>query len=389
MKDRLTVLFPVTDLARDGAQRQLLELVRGLDKARFRPIVLTLHPGGPMEAEFREVAGLQVVTLNQKGKYDFFCLFKVFAVLRRTKVDVVQPFLTPATLFGLLPALLCRTPVKIVTERSGPGRKNASFGYRLYLKTEDFLSHFADWAIPNSEAGGKYLIQRGINSSRIKVIYNGINLNRLIARKEEAEQVRRRLSVPPTGKVVGMMARLVPLKNHTDFLRAAAIISRVVPDTRFAIVGDGPLRNQLEELSLELGLGSKAVFFGEQRDVGPYLAAFDIAALTSGTEGCSNSLLEAMAQGKLVVATDVGGNRELVRHGETGLLVPFGNPEALAEAIITLLRDPKAAQSMGQKAREMVVTRFSLERMVHEYQSLYEETLKQKMRRGKPSESET
>jgi len=385
VKERLTVLFLITDLAMDGAQRQLLELVRRLDKNCFRAVVLTLRPGGPMEREFKAIPGSRLICLERKGKYDFLCLFKVSRILRRMRVEVVQPFLTPATLFGLLPALLFRTPVKIVTERAGPGNKNTGLGYRLYLKVEDFLSRFADWAVPNSEAGREYLIQRGIKPSRIRVIHNGINLSRLTANKEDVEQVRQRFGLPPGGKVVGMMARLVPVKNHAMFLQAAALINKAIPDTRFALVGDGPLRSYLEELNQELGLNSKTVFFGEQRDVGTYLSAFDIAALTSNTEGCCNSLLEAMALAKPVVATDVGGNREVVHDGETGLLVPHGNADALAEAIIALLQDSDTALVMGQRARERVVTQFSLERMVHEYESLYEETLRKKASQQKSS----
>jgi glycosyltransferase involved in cell wall biosynthesis len=389
MNDRITVLFPITDLARDGAQRQLLELVRGLNKERFRPIVLSLHSNGPLEEEFREVPGVRVMSLERKGKYDVFCLFKVIGILRRLKVKVIQPFLTPATLFGLLPALLCRTPVKIVTERAGPRKGNAQLGYRLYLKTEDFLSRFADWAVANSEAGREYLIRRGINPNRLRVIYNGLNLNRLAANKDGVEQVRQRLGLPQGGKVVGMMARLFPVKNHATFLQAAALVNAAVPDTRFALLGDGPFRGYLEQLTTELGLSSKVTFWGEQQDVGIYLSALDIAVLTSDTEGCSNSLLESMALGKPVVATDVGGNWELVKHSETGFLVAPGNAQAVAAAVIALLRDPKLAENMGQRAKNKVVTQFSLERMVHEYQSLYEATLKQKAGRSEPSESKT
>ena len=381
MNGRITILYTITDLSRDGAQRQLLELVKGLDKDRFKPIILPLHSVGALVAEFRRVPGIRVISLERNGKYDFIYPIRVFRLLHRMKVDVVQPFLTPATFFGLLPALLCRVPVKIVTERLGPHRTGAGLGYRLYLKAEDVLSRFADWVIPNSEAGRKYLIQRGIDPSRIIVIYNGINLSRLSANKEGVEQVKQKLGVPLEGKVVGVMARLFPQKDHVTFLRAAAIINQTVPDTRFALVGDGPLRSYLENLSQELGLASKTVFFGEQQDVGTYLSTFDVAVLTSEAEGCSNSLLEAMALGKPVVATDVGGNRELVHHGETGLLVPFGNDEAVAGAILSLIRDSEAARAMGRRARENVAGQFSLEKMVQEYQSLYEETLRQKGRR--------
>lgn len=384
MNERMTLLFPITDLPRDGAQRQLLELVKGLDKKRFRPVVLTFRSGGSMEAEFKAIPRVRLISLERKEKSDFLYVFKVLRLLRRLEVDVVQPFLTPATFYGLIPALLSHTPVKIVTERSGIGLRNAPLGYRLYLRAEDFLTRYADIVVANSEAGREYLIKRGIAPERVKVIYNGLNVTRLNSNGKDVERIRQALGLPTGGQVVGIMARLFPVKRHDIFLQAAALVNQAIPETRFAIVGDGPWRDYLEALSQKLGLESKVAFLGEQREVGPYLAAFDVAALTSETEGCSNSVLEAMAVGKPVVATDVGGNRELIDNGETGFLVPFGDPKALSEAIIRLLRDPVLARMIGERAKERTIHRFSLENMVNQYESLYETALKQ--RRGKKSE---
>lgn len=382
MKDRVTVLYPITDLARDGAQRQLLELVKGLDKERFKPIVLTMRSGGDMELEFGEIPEVQVISLERHGKYDLTYPLRVLRLLRRMKVDVVQPFLTPATFFGLLPALLCRVPVKIATERNSKGRNSMGFGFCLYMQMEDFIARFADWVVSNSEAGRDYVIQRGIPRKRTRVIYNGVNLERLSVAEEDIGRIRSRLCIPPGGKVVGIMARLFPQKDHFTFLRAAAIINQTLPDTRFALVGDGPRRSALELLSQELGINSKTVFFGEQPDVGTYLSIFDVAVLTSEAEGCSNSLLESMALGKPVVANDVGGNRELVDHGKNGLLVPFGDYNALADAIVNLLQNYESARIMGRRARENVISQFSVAHMVQQYEVLYEETLARRKSEG-------
>jgi glycosyltransferase involved in cell wall biosynthesis len=378
MKNRTTLLFAITDLEMHGAQHQLMELIKGLDKERFRPIVLTFKPGGPMEREYKKIPGSRLISLERKGKYDFMLLFRVFNLLRKMKVDVIQPFLTPATFFSLLPALLCHTPVKIVTERNSlKARTNGGFGYHLYLKAEEFLSRFSDWAVANSEAGRECLIERGIEPSRTRTIHNGINIDSYTWDSQAVEKVKQRLALPSGGKVVGMVARMFPSKRYDNFLKAAAIVNKTLPDTRYALLGDGPLRSELENLGQELGIASKVTFFGEQLDTISHVAAFDIFALISETEGLSLSICEAMALGKPVVATDVGGNRELVENGKTGFLVPLEDIEALAGAIVRLLQNPEMAYDMGQKAREKIVNQFGLERYINEYQNLYEDTLKQ------------
>jgi glycosyltransferase involved in cell wall biosynthesis len=381
MKDRITVLFPITDLEMHGAQHQLLELAKGLDKECFRPIILTFGPGGPLEQEIRDLANIQLISLKRKGKYDFLCLFTISRIIRKMKVDVIQPFLTPATFFSLLPAIICRTPVKIVTERSGPGRTNTNLGYRLYLKAEDFLSQFADWAVANSQAGREYLIERGIKPSRTMVIYNGIEPSRLTCDSRVVQEIKQRLNLQHNGKVVGMIARMYPDKHHDDFLKAAAIINRAIPETKFLLLGDGPLRCHLENLSHELGLSSRVFFLGEQKDVIPYLSILDIVALSSETEGLSLSICEAMTLRKPVVVTDVGGNRELVEDGSTGFLVPPRDNQALAKAIIRLIKDQDLAQIMGERAGKKIAQQLGMERYVNEYQSLYKETLKRKRKR--------
>jgi glycosyltransferase involved in cell wall biosynthesis len=329
--------------------------------------------------EIKKIPGVELISVNRKGKYDFWVITRMLSLLRQKEVDVIQTLQTPSTFFGFLSAILCRIPVKIATERSS--QRKMRLGYSLYVKVEDLLTRFADRVVSNSDAGKKYLIKRHFDPRRIRVVYNGLNINRLAPDKDGIERVRQKLGVSPEGKVVGILAYLTRSKDHATFLRAAAIINHVMPDTRFALVGDGPLRSDLENLAQELGIASNTVFFGEQKDIGTYLSAFDVAVLTSQAEGCSNSLLEAMALEKPVVANDVGGNRELVHHGETGLLVPFGNAAALADAVLSLIRDPHVAVSMGRRAREYIVDQFSLEKMIHQYQSLYDEALRQKVKR--------
>ena len=377
-KKQITVMLTVPRFIIGGAEQQLLELIKGLDKERFRVIVLSFHPGGDLEPQVLNLPDIEYICLNRKNKLDFSALFTVFRLLRQRRVDVIQPFLTPATFFTIVPAILNRTPVKVITER-GNARRKPGLGYNLYLKTEDFFTRFADWVVPNSKSGGDYLVARGINPKNVRVIYNGINLERLNPEEAKVASIKKEMGVPEDGLVVGISASLTPTKDHATFLRAAQMVSLEYPQVRFAILGDGPLYPELAEMTEELGIKSKVSFLGNQTDVGPYISSFDIACLSSsGPEGCSNAILEAMALGKPVVATDAGGNKELVEHGKNGFIVPVGDHASLAEAIKTCISQPEMTTKMGKRGKAKIQSRFSMERMVQDYEKLYAETLNAK-----------
>lgn len=366
-----TVLYPVNELKIGGAEQQLLELVRGIDKSRFQPIVAPLYPGGALDAEFRSIPGVEVIDLHRRSKYDPLPIAKVARLIWSRRVDVVQPFLTPATFFGLLPGLMVRARVTIVTERCGV-RQSRGAGYTLYRVVEDRLSRFADAIVPNSQAGQEMLLHRGLPSGRVHVIYNGINEDRLRTDPDDIARQRSRLNATRDDIVVGILASLTPAKGHDTLMRAIARVRERDARVRLAIVGDGPRRATLEALAGELGIASSTVFFGYQRRVADLLGAFDLLVSASrDNEGCSNSILEAMALGVPVIATDVGGNQELVRHRETGFLVPAEDDVKLARAIIRAINAPLETRLIALRAREMITQRFSLTRMVHDYEDLY------------------
>ena len=376
--DKITVMLAINKMIIGGAEQQFLEIVKGIDKKRFKIIVLTLFAGGELEAELKSIPDIEYVCLNRRSKYNISNIFTAYRLIRKYKVDIIQPFLTPATFFTLIPAVFNRTPVKVVTER-GSNRKSLPWGHSFYLRVEDFFTKYADVVIPNSESGKDFLITRGIKPEHIKVIYNGTNLERLHPDPDKVAKVRKELGIGADESVVGISASLFPLKDHATFLRAAQKIAEVIPQTKFIILGDGPLLDNLQALAKELGISSKVLFTGNQTDVAPYLANMDISCLCSREpEGCSNAILEAMALGKPVVATAAGGNQELVEDGKTGLLVLIENPGQLARAILSLLQDPDLSQEMGKQAREIIKSRFSLEGMVREYEALYEEAYKSK-----------
>jgi len=370
----LHVVFFIDQLGLGGAQRQLFELARGLDKSKSRVTVVTIYPGGVMESEFLGLRDVGLVCLNRKWKYDFLVIAKAALLLRKLKAEVVQTFLPVASVLGLSAAILAGTPVKIATKRTG-GPKKTSFGDGLYRSVETWLAKKADASVANSEAGKQFLIGRGVPAANTRVILNGVSLERLStnghgSHGEEKQLVRRQ----PGNPTVGIVASLTPEKDHDTFLRAAARIHQAMPTTTFAILGDGPLRSSLEALRAELGLNNAVTFWGYRDDVASFYESFDVVVLaTVQPEGHSNTLLEAMALGKPVVATDTGGTSEIVSHGTTGLLVPRRDPDALAKAICKLLTDQQEAARLGSTGQAMVLSRFGVQRMVKEYDSLYRE----------------
>jgi glycosyltransferase involved in cell wall biosynthesis len=268
-----------------------------------------------------------------------------------------------------------------MTERGGFRAAN-SLGFQLYQKAQDFLTRFTDIVVANSEAGKDYLISRGIRPARIRVIYNGINTQRLVPDPEKVKQIKKQLMMPENGMVVGMAANFFPDKDYAMFIRGAEKIHQAMPQTRFALLGGGPLKPKIETLARELGLEPYVTFWGPQRDIASYISCLDIFCLCADdSEGCSNVILESMALGKPVVATDGGGNRELIKNTDTGLLVPMRDHEALAEAVLRYLRQPVWAHETSQRSLKMVSERFGLRRMVLEYEQLYEEMLQSKNNR--------
>jgi len=384
--DRANVLLMIDDLCLGGAERQLVELAKGLDKERFRVLVVTLYPGQPLERELEGQERIALLSLNRKGKFDFGILLPLVRLLRREKVHVVQPFLSPATFFGLAAAILARVPVKVVTERCGV-RRDTKLGENVYRFAEDRLTRFADVAVANSQSGRDFLVSRGIAADKARVIYNGVNSDRVTVDEAEVAALRASLGIEPAAPVIGIVASLTAPKDYPTFLRSVRIIRDSLPSARFLIVGDGPLRSELEATAAHLGLADSVLFAGHQMRVAPFIGSFDVAVLSScDYEGCSNYLLEAMGLGRPVVATDIGGNRELVSHGETGLLVPPRDPGALAAAVLTLLGDRALASRLTEAARTRFLSGFSVPIMVRQYEQLYEELLQKKGIRLTPTD---
>ncbi|HKN19727.1 MAG TPA: GT4 family glycosyltransferase PelF [Dissulfurispiraceae bacterium] len=347
-----------------GAEKVLLELCRGVDKKHFYPVVILLHDGWLYD-KLKE-SGIEAIVVSNKYSYDPLFLWELFGIIRKFKVDIIHSHEFMMNVYGSLAGLLTGIPV-IATVH---GKKyfhehwRRRFAYRVTARFSSMIAVSRDLKQFISE-------KTGASGNKIGVIYNGINC--AAYGNGDAASLRKELGLASGAPVIGMIGNLYKVKGYPFFLQAAREILKTFPGAVFLIVGRGELQEALEQQAAELGLGDSIRFLGFREDIPDLLNLIDIFVLSSLSEGLSLSILEAMAAGKPVVATNVGGNPEVIVEGSTGFLVPVGDPEALARRIMTFLSDPGSARGMGQEARKRVLENFSVEAMTMRYQSLYRE----------------
>jgi L-malate glycosyltransferase len=379
--ERIRVVHALTNLHVGGTERQAVALSCGLDPQFFDVRLACLSRSGQLADEVvRRGIPLETYPVHRLyGPASVVQRLRLARYLRRERIDVVQSYGFYANLFATPAARLARVPVVLGSVRD-VGDLLWTSRQRL---AQRWASRLCDRVIVNAHAVARRCIELGYDPWKILVIPNGTDLARF---EPQAEGWRERNGIAPHAALVTVLARLVlahgvDFNGISDFLAAARLVAQRFDHARFLIVGDGSNRAALEARARELGLGERAVFVGFRQDVPEILAHSALLVQPSLTEAMSNSIQEAMAAGRPVVATDVGGNPELVEDGRTGLLVPSRNPVALAQAIEKLLADPELRERMGRAARRRVAERFSLERSIETFETLYASLLVERIPR--------
>lgn len=375
---RLKVLFVIGTLDVGGTEVQLVKLARGLDPQRFEVVVYCLSGLGPL-AEELVAHGIRVETVGFRGfrggvaslrdvPQVFVTLARFWRWMRSEAPDIVHCMLFQAYVIGGVVARLARVPVLIAGRRS---LSNFKTGRPHYWLAERVVNMFTDLLIANSEAVRQDVLKRERQPpQKVIVIPNGLEIERY--RHLFTAGLRDELGIASSTLVVVVVANFIHYKGHVYFLEAWANVLRGRPDSVALLVGEGPRRKAMEELAKRLGISGAVRFLGTRHDVPAVLAVSDVLVHPSLEEGFSNAIIEAMAAGKPVVATRVGGNPEAVDDGVTGLLVPPREPAALAAAVGRLLDDPDERRILGARAQGRAAERFALHRIVDEYQRLYE-----------------
>jgi glycosyltransferase involved in cell wall biosynthesis len=291
--------------------------------------------------------------------------------LRREGIHIAHGYLYAGNIMGALAGLLGGVPVRIVSKRSLD-----SYGTRAKLLACRACNRLADRVTVNARAVGAFVArEERCAPAKLVVIPNGVDFSRF---QSPGTATKEALGLSPHDKVVVSVGRLTWKKAPHCLLAAAQMILQEEPAARFLIVGDGPLRSQVEQQAEALGIRARCTFAGTVSDVLPFLRASDVFVLSSVIEGMANALLEALACGTPAVVTDAGGNAEVVQHGKTGFIVPHSEPQRLAEATLRLLREPALAGQMGEAARQDMVERYSLPHMLRSIEALYDELLQAK-----------
>ena len=397
MRRKIKVLRIITRLSVGGSSVHSILLTAHLDEEAFNSILVKGSEGadeGDLKDLLRrkKIDPVFIPELKREISFgdDLTVFRKLYGLMRRLRPDIVHTHSAKSGVLGRLAARLAGVPVIVHTFHGHLFR--GYFGpvkSKLVIYTERLLALLSTRIVAVTESQRDELAAYRIAPRRKLVsIPLGLELGLLQNLDGEKGKLRSELELGEEDLLVGSIARLVPVKGHSFLFRAAQRVIAALPQARFLIIGDGELREELEKLAGELGIRDNIIFCGFRRDLPRIYADLDLLALTSLNEGLPVAVIEAMASQTPVVAYDVGGVEDLVENNVTGISLPFGEIDRLAESIIYLLKNPQERRRMGQKARRKVYPRLDYTRLVKDYAEFYPRLLRNENRVGHGLESE-
>jgi L-malate glycosyltransferase len=369
----------MTNYGCGGTEKQVLNLVSRMDRRQYDLQFACLQKSGDFVDTFAKL-GIPITAFTIGKLYHPETLKKQIQFakfLRAERIQIMHSYNFYSNIFAIPAARMAGVPVVLASIRDRgvyltPAKK----------VLQKFVCSMADRILVNADSIHEWLLEEKYPAAKIRVIKNGIDMA-LYEQGNDSGKFHREFGIPAGAPIVVMLSRLDPMKGVDDFIDAAAQIAPHYPDTYFLIAGENlisragtvnlnaPYHQKLAKRVEGHGMQGKIIFAGHRSDVPQLLAEATLSVLPSHSEGLSNTLLESMAAGLPVVATRVGGNPELVKHGVTGLLVPPREPALLAEAVMQLLKDKNLARTMGEQARQIALREFSMTRMVQLTQEMY------------------
>ena len=356
-----------------GSERQAVQLTRLLkEDASVNVFAAALNKEGVLLSEMESLDLPEIKEFKLSSFYDLNFLRqlkKCAHFLRENKIEIVHTHDFYTNVFGITAARLAGVRMKIASKRETGGMRSKA---QKFIEKQIFK--IADRIVANSEAVKNFLISDGTAANKINVIYNGLDLQRLAPKSSDRKAICEELNLPADERIkfITLVANLRhEVKNQPMFLRAARAISEKFPQAHFVLAGEGELKESLENLAKELQIAKNTHFIGRCKKVPELLAVSYACVLTSRAEGFSNAILEYMAAGKPVVATNVGGAREAIIEGETGFLVDSDDDRMLANRLDWLLENEERAAQFGENGKESVRRKFSLNAQLKQTLQLY------------------
>jgi glycosyltransferase involved in cell wall biosynthesis len=365
MKKRILQIIPTLDRA--GAEKQLCLLAAGLPRDEFDVHVCALTRGGPLAARLTE-AGVPLMVIGKRWKLDPQAYWRLKAHVARLQPDLIHAWMFAANTYGYAAARACGIKHFVAGQRCVDPWKS-----RLQLAADRALARRCSRVVVNSEGVREFYVERGTPADRVQVIPNGVSMPEPTGTTRR--QLLAELELPADSRLIGLIGRLWPQKRVKDAIWAADLLKVIRDDVHLLVIGDGPQRDRLRRYRDQCVIRDKVHFLGERGDVPRLLPHFDVLLSTSGYEGQSNVILEAMAAGAPVVATDIPGTRELVVPDVTGYLLPVGDRAAFAKHADRLLNDAALSARFAAAARQRVQNEFSVEKMIERHAALYRELL--------------
>lgn len=355
-------------IVRAGAEEVTLHLLRGLNRKLFRlHLACTPELARSFHADLPDDVAVSLLSLDFLS--DLRGAYQLGRALRHYHIQILHSHMFRASLFASPLARLLRVPIIVDTSH---GREFWRRGWKRSFLIDRFVGRQVNYTIAVSGSTARYLIdQKRLNPEKVKVICNGVNLERHNRNAATKAEIRQLLKLDEKAPLLIVVGRLEPQKGHQILFEAMPAIRKEFPAVQLVCLGEGSLRPVLEQMVRSKELERTVRFAGYQDDVSRWLQCADLSILPSLYEGLPMAALESLAAECPIVATAVDGTPEVVVAGETGLLVPPGDPERLAGAIRQMLRQPELAREMGKRGRQLILDQFSVEQMVRRTETLY------------------
>lgn len=371
MMRKMKILFFIDSLGRGGAQRQMVELARNLDRERFEPVVLIYFDIQQLRKDLDD-AGVPVFLIEKKSKFDPIFLIRLVCFFREEKPDILQSYLNTANVWARLAGWLAGIRVIVTSERSGNVGESL---IRVFL--ERFLRRVTTLTISNSEFVKDILVNKiGIAPEQVKVVFNGVDIARFNNASETSiSKLKSQFNINDNCFVLTLVGRIAPEKNHQCLIKAMSLLYPIRTKTKVLFVGnehDIDLKKELISEITTKNLDDIFIFCGPQENMAAVYAISDVVVLPSLWESFPNVIVEAMAAGKPVIASDISDNSKIIKHADTGFIFPNDDAVKLANYIKKIMVDDKEnINKMGLAGHAHVCSNFSIEKMTNAFQNLY------------------